>query len=51
MTNRLYYRLREQHARPGREHFWADLEYQNKSARFLDMPLWGYHVVEVSRIV
>ncbi|MBD1913353.1 MULTISPECIES: alpha-amylase family glycosyl hydrolase [unclassified Leptolyngbya] len=32
----LYDRLREQHARPVREHFWADLDYQNKSARFLE---------------
>ncbi len=32
----LYDRLREQHARPVREHFWADLEYQKKSARFLE---------------
>ncbi|MBV9389701.1 MAG: hypothetical protein JOZ78_25035, partial [Chroococcidiopsidaceae cyanobacterium CP_BM_ER_R8_30] len=33
---RLYDRLREQHADPVREHFWADLDYQNKSARFLE---------------
>ncbi len=33
---RLYDRLVEQHARPVREHFWADLDYQNKSARFLE---------------
>jgi len=33
---RLYDRLREQHAGPVREHFWADLDYQNKSARFLE---------------
>ncbi|MBF2028697.1 MAG: alpha-amylase [Oscillatoriales cyanobacterium C42_A2020_001] len=33
---RLYDRLREQHARPVREHFWADLSYQRKSARFLE---------------
>lgn len=33
---RLYDRLRGQQARPVREHFWADLEYQNKSARFLE---------------
>jgi len=33
---RLYDRLREQHARPVREHFWAELDYQNKSARFLE---------------
>ncbi len=33
---RLYDRLREQHARPVREHFWADLDYQRKSARFLE---------------
>lgn len=32
----LYDRLREQNAQPVREHFWADLEYQNKSARFLE---------------
>ncbi|MDX2242816.1 MAG: alpha-amylase family glycosyl hydrolase [Leptolyngbyaceae cyanobacterium bins.302] len=33
---RLYDRLVEQHARPVREHFWADLNYQSKSARFLE---------------
>ncbi len=33
---RLYDRLLEQHARPVREHFWADLDYQAKSARFLE---------------
>jgi hypothetical protein len=33
---RLYDRLREQHAQPVREHFWADLDYQTKSARFLE---------------
>lgn len=33
---RLYDRLREQHARPVREHFWADLPYQQRSARFLE---------------
>jgi hypothetical protein len=33
---RLYDRLREQHAHPVREHFWADLDYQRKSARFLE---------------
>ncbi len=33
---RLYDRLREQRARPVREHFWADLDYQNHSARFLE---------------
>ncbi|MGZ8160065.1 MAG: hypothetical protein ACXWT4_14805 [Methylobacter sp.] len=33
---RLYDRLREQQARPVREHFWADMEYQEKSARFLE---------------
>jgi hypothetical protein len=33
---RLYDRLRDRHARPVREHFWADLEYQNKMARFLE---------------
>jgi hypothetical protein len=33
---RLYDRLRDGHARPVREHFWADLDYQNKSARFLE---------------
>ena len=33
---RLYDRLVEQHARPVREHFWADIDYQQKSARFLE---------------
>ena len=33
---RLYDRLREGHARPVREHFWAGLEYQDKLARFLE---------------
>lgn len=33
---RLYDRLREQVPRPIREHFWADLDYQQKSARFLE---------------
>ena len=33
---RLYDRLREGHARPIREHFHADLDYQNKMARFLE---------------
>jgi hypothetical protein len=33
---RLYDRLHEGHARPVREHFHADLEYQNKMARFLE---------------
>lgn len=33
---RLYDRLRGQQARPVREHFWASLEYQRKSARFLE---------------
>jgi hypothetical protein len=33
---RLYDRLREQHARPVREHFHAGLGYQNKLARFLE---------------
>ncbi len=33
---RLYDRLHEQHARPVNEHFWADLDYQQKSARFLE---------------
>jgi glycosidase len=33
---RLYDRLREGHARPVREHFHADLNYQNKMARFLE---------------
>jgi hypothetical protein len=33
---RLYDRLREGHTRPVREHFHADLDYQNKMARFLE---------------
>jgi hypothetical protein len=33
---RLYDRLREWHARPVREHFWAGLDYQDKLARFLE---------------
>jgi hypothetical protein len=33
---RLYDRLREQHARPVREHFLARMEYQEKLARFLE---------------
>jgi glycosidase len=33
---RLYDRLREGHARPVREHFQAELDYQNKMARFLE---------------
>ena len=33
---RLYDRLREHHARPVREHFFAGLDYQNKLARFLE---------------
>jgi glycosidase len=33
---RLYDRLREGHARPVREHFWAELDYQEKLARFLE---------------
>jgi hypothetical protein len=33
---RLYDRLREGHARPVREHFWAGLDYQRKMARFLE---------------
>ena len=33
---RLYDRLRDGHARPVREHFLADLQYQNKLARFLE---------------
>jgi hypothetical protein len=33
---RLYDRLREGHARPVREHFHAELDYQNKLARFLE---------------
>lgn len=33
---RLYDRLREGHARPIREHFQAELAYQNKLARFLE---------------
>jgi hypothetical protein len=33
---RLYDRLRDGHARPVREHFWAEMDYQNKSGRFLE---------------
>lgn len=33
---RLYDRLREGHARPVREHLWADPGYQDKMARFLE---------------
>ena len=33
---RLYDRLREGHVRPVREHFHADLDFQHKSARFLE---------------
>ena len=33
---RLYDRLREGHATPVREHFYADQEYQDKLARFLE---------------
>jgi hypothetical protein len=33
---RLYDRLRDGHARPVREHFWAGLDYQDKLARFLE---------------
>jgi glycosidase len=33
---RLYDRLRDQHARPVREHFLAGLDYQDKLARFLE---------------
>jgi len=33
---RLYDRLREGHARPVREHFLAELDYQNRLARFLE---------------
>src|SRR5215831_12410660 len=33
---RLYDRLREDHAGPVREHLQADLDYQNKMARFLE---------------
>jgi Alpha amylase, catalytic domain len=33
---RLYDRLRDGHAKPVREHFWADLDYQTKLARFLE---------------
>jgi len=33
---RLYDRLREKHAKPVRERFHADLDYQNKLARFLE---------------
>jgi glycosidase len=33
---RLYDRLRDEHARPVRDHFYADKEFQLKSARFLE---------------
>jgi hypothetical protein len=33
---RLYDRLREHHARPVRDHFRADMEFQRRSARFLE---------------
>jgi len=33
---RLYDRLRDGHARPVREHFLADMDYQNKLVRFLE---------------
>ena len=33
---RLYDRLRDGHAKPVREHFYAGLDYQNKLARFLE---------------
>ena len=33
---RLYDRLRDGHARPAREHFHAELAYQNRLARFLE---------------
>src|SRR4029077_4853871 len=33
---RLYDRLREGHAHPAREPFWAGLDYQDKLARFLE---------------
>jgi glycosidase len=33
---RLYDRLRDGHARPVREHFWAAPDYQNKLVRFLE---------------
>jgi hypothetical protein len=33
---RLYDRLREGRARPVREHLWADMNYQDKMARFLE---------------
>jgi hypothetical protein len=33
---RLYDRLRDGHARPVREHFFAGLDYQNKLARFME---------------
>ncbi len=33
---RLYDRLRDRRAAAVRKHFWADLDYQNKSARFLE---------------
>src|SRR5262249_9119381 len=31
-----YDRLRDRHARPVREHFWAGLDYQDRMARFLE---------------
>ena len=36
LFKRLYDRLRDGHARPVREHFYAGLDYQNKLARFLE---------------
>ena len=33
---RLYDRLREGHAKPVREHFYADLDFQSKMVRFLE---------------
>jgi hypothetical protein len=33
---RLYDRLREGHARPVREHLWAEPDYQNRLARFME---------------
>ena len=33
---RLYDRLRERHSRPVRDHFRADMDFQRKSARFLE---------------
>ncbi|MDJ0554609.1 MAG: alpha-amylase family glycosyl hydrolase [Microcoleaceae cyanobacterium MO_207.B10] len=33
---RLYDRLREQQAQPVRQHFYADIDFQSKSARFLE---------------